>query len=130
MKKGGIWIELTTLLIPDLNSDKGEISELISFILELDHNIPWHVSRFFPHHQMLEAVPTDINLIYEFLESAKNRGILYLYGGNIMSEKWTDTACPQCGSILISRVGYTTTLKNISLGSCTQCGNDIPGIWK
>jgi len=129
MKKRGIWIELTTLLIPNLNSDKKEISELITFILDLDDKIPWHVSRFFPHHNMLETSPTDINLMYEFLETAKERGIQYLYGGNIMAEKWANTYCTECGSLLISRMGYTTTLKNISQGNCTRCGNHTPGIW-
>lgn len=130
MKKAGVWIELTTLLIPDLNSDKEEISELITFIVNLDNKIPWHVSRFFPHYYMLETAPTDINLIFEFLENAKKMGIQYLYAGNISAEKWANTYCIKCGSLLISRIGYTTTLKNISHGTCTQCGNHIPGIWE
>ncbi|MCK4836103.1 MAG: AmmeMemoRadiSam system radical SAM enzyme, partial [Candidatus Aminicenantes bacterium] len=129
MKESGIWIELTTLLIPDLNTDEKEINGLINFILNLDEEIPWHVSRFFPHFKFLDTTATEITTITGFLKSAKKMGIKYLYGGNIMSDEWSDTYCPECKALLIKRSGYTTRIVNLSEGICKQCGTSIPGIW-
>lgn len=129
MKKNGIWIELTTLIIPDLNSEEHEIKELISFILNLDENIPWHVSRFFPNYKFSDASSTNPEMIYEFLEIGKKMGLKYIYSGNTLGDKWSDTYCPNCDSILIKRNGYNTKILNTSKGICYKCGNSIPGVW-
>lgn len=125
----GIWIEVTTLLIPGLNSDPDELEQLISFIGEVDRNIPWHVSRFFPHHKLLDVPVTDSRIIFDALQTAKELGLKYLYGGNIASDKWSDTSCPSCSTLLIERSGYYTSVRNISSGECVNCGENIPGVW-
>ena len=130
MKEHGIWIELTTLIIPDLNSDEKELEDLISFIRNLDQNIPWHVSRFFPHHKLHDIEITETETIFNSLEKAKNIGLKHLYGGNIASNKWSNTYCPNCNSILIERNGYYTKILNFSRGKCGTCGNSIHGVWK
>ena len=129
MKNRGIWVELTTLLIPGLNSDKDELKKLISFITELDPAIPWHVSRFFPHHKLLDTPITDTGLIFDVLQTAKETGIKYLYGGNIASDKWSNTTCPSCEALLIERSGYYTQVRNMSAGTCTNCGEKIAGVF-
>lgn len=129
MKEKGTWIELTTLLIPDLNTDQEEIEKLISFIAELDPQIPWHVSRFFPNYRLLDKPITDTKMIFSALETARQMGLKYLYGGNIASDKWSNTYCPSCGALLVERSGYYTTLPGISAGECTQCREKIPGVW-
>ena len=130
MKESGIWIELTTLLIPDLNSDEGEIKELISFIVNLDENIPWHVSRFFPHHNLLDCSITDTTTMFNFLEMGNKMGLKHLYGGNISSDKWSHTTCPECHAVLIERNGYHTQIANFTNGICGSCGHFIHGVWK
>jgi len=129
MREFGIWIELTTLLIPGLNDDQTEVGQLIHFILDLDRDIPWHVSRFFPHYQLLETSPTDVALITSVLQSARSRGLKFLYGGNFSSSDWTDTCCPDCGALLIERNGYSTKIPELTRGACSKCGYLIPGIW-
>jgi len=130
MRELGIWIEVTTLLIPGLNDDQTEVGQLIRFLHDLDVNIPWHVSRFFPHYQLMDTSPTNVSDITAFLESARSRGLKYLYGGNFMSTEWANTHCPECGALLIERNGYSTSIQNLSTGNCTGCGNSIPGIWE
>lgn len=132
MKEKGIWVELTTLIIPGLNDDPGEIRELISFILSVDETIPWHVSRFYPQHQLTNLPPTSPNSIFDALETGADMGLQYLYAGNIGSEKWEDTRCPNCGELLITRSGYFTRVKNLdaSKGQCGKCGHPIAGVWK
>lgn len=129
MKEKGIWVEVTTLLIPGLNSSQDELTNLISFIVELDRDIPWHVSRFFPHYKLLDAPPTDTGMIFDILETAKDMGLKYLYGGNIASDKWSNTNCLKCGTLLIERSGYYTNVRNLAAGECKNCGEQIPGVW-
>lgn len=129
MKESNIWIELTTLLIPDLNTDETEIRQLIDFILNLKRDIPWHVSRFFPHFQLQDILPTQIDIIHKYLHLAREMGIQYVYGGNIMPDQWSNTICPDCGELLIERNGYHVRVKQLSNGKCRNCGHSIPGIW-
>ncbi len=129
MKEKGIWVEVTTLLIPGLNTDKEGLKELISFIVGVDENIPWHVSRFFPQHRLVDIPITPGESIYNALEMGKEMGIKYLYGGNIASDKWSDTFCSACGTLLIERSGYFTSIRSVAAGVCTHCKNSIPGVW-
>lgn len=55
MKELGIWVEVTTLLIPGLNDGEEELGELAAFIASLGAETPWHISRFHP------PVPDDPN---------------------------------------------------------------------
>jgi pyruvate formate lyase activating enzyme len=130
MKQKGIWVEVTTLLIPGLNSDREEVKQLISFILSVDATIPWHVSRFYPQYKLADIPPTDSGTIFDFLETAKEMGLQYLYAGNIRSGQWEDTHCPQCNTLLIERQGYFTRILDLSNGKCGSCGHPIPGVWK
>ena len=130
MKQKGIWIELTTLLIPGLNTDKNQIKALIAFILEVDSHIPWHVSRFFPQHRMRDMPTTAMDTIYNALERGKEMGLKFLYSGNITPNQWTNTYCPPCGNLLIERNGYNTLVHSFSHGKCSQCQTPIPGIWQ
>ena len=91
IKAKGIWVELTTLLIPGLNTDKQEIEELISFILSVDDMIPWHVSRFFPQHRLLDVSPTPTGAIYEALEMGRDRGLQFVYAGNVLDSDLEST---------------------------------------
>lgn len=129
MKARGIWIELTTLLIPGLNDDPGEVKDLISFIVDVDPEIPWHVSRFYPQHRLTDVAPTDPRAIYGFLEMAQDLGLQYVYAGNVASDKWEDTRCPRCETLLIRRSGYSTRVKNMDRSVCTACGHKIAGFW-
>lgn len=129
LKNLGIWIELTTLIVPGLNTDLEEIKKLIDFILDLDPDTPWHVSRFFPVYKAEEIKPTETEFIENVLLTAKKSGLKYLYGGNFNSDIWESTFCPSCGSELIKREGYRTNIKNLSEGKCEKCGTKIPGVW-
>lgn len=130
MKQKGIWVEVTTLLIPGLNSDQAELKQLLSFILSVDTAIPWHVSRFYPQYKLTDISPTDPGTIFDILEIAKEMGLQYLYAGNIRSGQWENTYCPQCKSLLIERQGYFTRILDLSNGKCGSCGHSIPGVWK
>jgi len=129
MKAKGIWVELTTLMIPGLNDNPEEIKQLISFILEVDPSMPWHVSRFYPQYRMTDIPPTNPRSIYNVLEMASKMGVKYLYAGNVGSENWSDTRCPSCENTLIERDGYDIRVMQLANGCCRSCGQPIAGVW-
>jgi pyruvate formate lyase activating enzyme len=130
MKEKNIWVELTTLLIPGLNDDPKEIRELVSFIVSVDDTIPWHVSRFYPQHQLNNLPPTSPQAIFDCLKIGTEMGLKYLYAGNISADKWEDTWCPNCGELLVKRSGYFTRVQHLSDGKCGKCSHPIAGVWK
>lgn len=130
LRARGIWLEITTLLIPGLNDDCEEIKHLISFLLQLDERIPWHVSRFFPQYQLQNIPPTAQDSIEKFLRLGAEMGLKYLYGGNLTADCWNDTYCPRCEKKLIRRLGYQTEIIALQSGKCQFCGQNIPGVWE
>ncbi len=130
MKDMGVWLEVTTLLIPGLNDDPREITGLISFLRGVGEDVPWHVSRFFPQYQLAEIPPTEAAAIHACLQRAEEQGLKFPYGGNLPDSRWSNTRCPTCRETLIERSGYR--IKNIGLdsGSCRFCGARVPGTWE
>lgn len=130
MKEKGIWVELTTLLIPGLNTNEKELEALISFILSVDAAMPWHVSRFFPQYRLLDAPPTPTRSIFNAVEMGKAMGLHYVYAGNVADDRFSHTQCSSCGTVLIERNGYNTRLLNLTDGKCNKCSQITAGVWQ
>ncbi|MCP4146266.1 MAG: AmmeMemoRadiSam system radical SAM enzyme [bacterium] len=129
MKEYGVWVEVTTLLITGLNTGEKELEGLIAFLLEVDAGMPWHVSRFFPQHRLVDRGPTPVKEIFRVLDRAENMGIKFLYAGNVQDNRFSDTKCPSCNSLLIERSGYSTIIRHLADGKCDSCNLAIPGVW-
>lgn len=128
-KRRGIWIEITTLVIPGLNDDHAQLDGIARFIAdELGPETPWHVSRFFPHHLLTDLPPTPLAALERALEAGDKAGLRYIYEGNVAAGR-EQTVCPSCGAVVIGRAGYTVTTLNLRDGACGTCGKTIPGIW-
>ncbi|MBF0215698.1 MAG: AmmeMemoRadiSam system radical SAM enzyme [Candidatus Omnitrophica bacterium] len=130
MKKAGIWVEITTLLIPGLNDSAGELSDIAGFIAGVDSGIPWHISRFHPDHKYTGIVPTPPESLEKAKEIGMTKGLKYVYMGNVA--KGGDTECPKCGKIIIERDGFSSLKKArlFSSGKCLSCGEKIEGVWE
>jgi len=84
IKKRGIHLEITTLIIPDKNDTEKELKAIAGFIAKkLSKDTPWHVSRFFPHHEFLNMMPTPVEKILRAAEIGKEAGLKFVYTGNI-----------------------------------------------
>ena len=130
LREQGIFIEVTTLLIPGLNDDSTELKNLVSFIAdELGPDVPWHVSRFYPTYRMTDKPPTPVKTILDARELGLKNGLRYVYVGNVPGENGENTNCYQCGSLLIERYGYTIRENRIDQGKCPDCGAEIEGIF-
>jgi len=128
MKKLGIWVEVTTLVIPGVNDSSDEINEIANFIaLELGHDTPWHLSRFFPHNKMPNTPPTPPQTLQNARAIGFAAGLKYVYLGNVRGS--SNTICPACDEVLIQREDYFIGDVNINEGKCKKCGESIAGIW-
>ena len=118
-------LEITTLLIDDLNTSNEELKMLCNFIYnELGSEVPLHFSRFFPMNKMNDKNPTKIATLEKAKEIAIDTGLEYVYLGNVNTDK--NSYCPNCGELLISRIGYCNRdKKRIKDGHCTNCGHKL-----
>jgi len=123
-----IWTEITTLLVTGENDSVQELNRAAEFISEINRDIPWHVSRFFPQYKFSNYKPTDLKSIDAALAAGEKAGLNYVYSGNVCNE--LPTICPQCKTSLIIRSGYNVLKNEVIDGSCPHCKRIIPGIWK
>jgi pyruvate formate lyase activating enzyme len=127
----GIETEVTTLVIPDLNDSESELTDIATFLVNISPDIPWHVSAFSPAYKMMDTPPTPTGTVINAWKIGKKAGLHYVYAGNISDTQHTSTICPTCNAVLIERVGYNTTIKDIDLstGNCIHCHTKIYGVW-
>ena len=128
-KRLGIWIEITTLIIPQLNDSEENLKEIVAFIKDVGVEIPWHVSRFYPKYQLIDFSPTPIETLCKAKEIGLEAGLKYVYQGNVSGDG-ENTYCYACGELLIERYGYRVTKNKIVNSSCFSCGVEIDGVWK
>ena len=124
-KDRGPHLEITTLLIGDLNTSKEEIRNLCEFVYyELDKKVPIHFSRFFPQYKMQDIPATDTLLLERARDIAKDVGLEYVYLGNMPSDN--NSYCPKCGELLVERNGFKAKgNKKIRDGHCLTCGHEL-----
>ncbi|MDA8125788.1 MAG: AmmeMemoRadiSam system radical SAM enzyme [Deltaproteobacteria bacterium] len=129
MKELGIWVEVTTLLIPGLNDGERALRGIAEFIGSLGTETPWHISRFHPRYRMLETSPTPADLLHRAVKIGEAAGLKYVYCGNLPGDEGEDTFCARCGFPLIKRCGYTVGMQNLVGSACPHCGTPLEGIF-
>ncbi|MFW5866052.1 MAG: AmmeMemoRadiSam system radical SAM enzyme [Nanoarchaeota archaeon] len=122
----GVWVEVTTLLIPGKNDSEKELQNIASFIASIDKDIPWHVSAFHPHHRMSDLSPTRPEQLEKAFRIGKEAGLNHIYLGNIYDPDRSMTICPSCGAKVIGR---QPGLDGSVDGVCPECGYEIEGVW-
>lgn len=114
-------IEITNLLIPDLNDTEEEIRRLVNFVSEIGKETPLHFSRYFPHYKWT-TTSTPASTIVKAYKIAKEK-LMYVYVGNIYIEDISnDTFCPGCGNLLVERSFMSGRVVGIEKGVCSNCG--------
>jgi len=128
-KNLGIWIELTTLIIPGYNDSEEEFKAIAQFIKnDLGIETPWHVSAFYPTYKLTDASRTPAKTLQKAREIGIEEGLRYVYLGNIPGSDGENTYCWSCNKLVIGRYGYTISEYNIKNGACTFCGAIIDGV--
>ena len=129
MKEMGVWLEVTTLLIPGLNDSTEELNETARFLAGLDPNIPWHISRFHPTYNLTNIRSTPPDSIKRARDLGYEAGLKYVYTGNLPGDVGEKTFCHNCHELLIDRVGFNVIQNKIKDELCPKCGIKIPGVW-
>lgn len=123
LHEAGVHVEITNLLIPDVNDSPEQIEDLISFIESLDSTIPLHISRYFPYGSY-NVPPTPVKTMLRVYEQTHAR-LPYVYLGNIVLLEGQNTLCPDCGALLVRRRGYGTEVGTVKKNRCPVCGREV-----
>lgn len=128
MRELGIWVEVTTLVIPGLNDSEEELRDIAKFLVSVDRDIPWHLSRFHPDYELLDTPATPVRTLRKAAEIGRTEGLRYIYLGNVWGEG-ESTFCPKCGENIITREGFWVKSNLLEDGRCPNCGQKIAGIF-
>lgn len=129
MVKMGIWVEVTTLVVPTKNDSDDELRQIASFIKnELADHVPWHLSRFHPEYKEDKLPQTPAQTIHRAMQIGLEEGLKYVYAGNIPHDDAENTYCPGCGEMVIERCGFNVTSKQLSNSKCLNCSTKIEGV--
>ncbi len=130
LKEKKVWFEITNLIIPTLNDDTKDIEDICTWINKnLGTKYPLHFTAFYPCYNLLNMPPTPKETLVKARNIAKKIGLEYIYLGNILTDKYSNTHCPKCNKTLIERNYFEINNNNIKNGNCIFCGEKIDGIF-
>jgi len=125
----GIWLEVTTLVIPGENDSDEDLGGCARFIAEqLGPDVPWHVSGFHPTYLLTERPSTPVETLRRAVRIGREAGLQFVYEGNVPGEG-EDTVCPSCKKAVVSRVGYLVRGNRLREGRCPDCSAAVAGVW-
>jgi pyruvate formate lyase activating enzyme len=126
----GIWLEITTLIVPGLNDSEEQLRGIAHFIVsELGPQTPWHVTQFYPTFRLTVVPRTPVATLRSARSIGLEAGLHYVYEGNVPGEGGENSCCPSCGGLLIKRYGYIIEKNLLARGKCPGCGRAIEGLW-
>ncbi|MFQ5427815.1 MAG: AmmeMemoRadiSam system radical SAM enzyme [Thermodesulfobacteriota bacterium] len=129
MRRLGIWVEVTTLIIPGYNNSPEELRDIARWIYKTDKTMPWHISAFYPTYKLLDAPPTSADDLIKARDIGLGEGLRYVYTGNIPGLQGESTYCYNCGELIIERLGFSTGEALLQGSMCPFCQARIDGIW-
>jgi pyruvate formate lyase activating enzyme len=126
----GLHLEVTTLVIPTVNAEEAQLRALAERLAaDVGADVPWHVSAYHPAH-MFTARPTSPAEVRRAWEIGRAAGLRYVYPGNLGDGLPPHTYCPDCGTLLIRRRGFSVLDNRLVNGACPQCGLAVAGVWQ
>ncbi len=133
MKKNGVHVEITNLIVPSRNDDMKMIERMCQWIArEVGRDTPLHFSRFHPDHKLRHLPPTPVKTLLQARKIAVDQGIRFVYVGNVPGNEFNSTFCPGCAKKIIDRRGYHIVSNDVDeqTGQCKHCQTPIAGVWK
>jgi pyruvate formate lyase activating enzyme len=128
MRTLGVWVEITTLVIPSMNDAEEELRSIARWIYGTDKTMPWHISAFHPAYRLMDVRSTPASAIERAREIGLEEGLRYVYTGNIPGLKGESTYCHNCGRLVIERHGFTVGRNLVRGGACPFCSSVIDGV--
>lgn len=124
----GVWVEVTTLVIPGVNDSDRELHDIAQFVRSVGPEVPWHVSQFYPTYKMLDRSVTPLDTLRRARQIGLHAGLQYVYEGNVPGQGGEDTVCYLCGTVLVERVGSSLVANRIRKGCCPTCRSPVHGV--
>ena len=129
--RAGVWVEVTTLVVPGMNDSEEELRQIAEFIAtRLGPHVPWHVSRFHGDYQQRSAPATPLATLELARDLGLRAGLKYVYGGNAPGQVDERTYCTRCREVLIDRLGFTVENLRLKNGLCPNCQTPAEGVWE
>lgn len=128
MRRLGVWVEVTTLIIPGLNDDQEGLREIARFLVSVGPEIPWHVSAFHPTYRLTDRPRTPVETLRKAREIGLREGLRFVYSGNVPGDEGENTTCPGCGKRVVRRFGFRVLENRIRNGHCPECGTTVEGL--
>lgn len=124
LKRCGVWIEVTNLVVPEVGDNPEDVEKLARWIAEkLGDETPFHLLRFHPHYKMTDYPATPVSTLERLAEVAKRAGLKHVFIGNVWGHPLEHTYCPGCGYPVIERYGFFVTAWRLTEGNkCPRCG--------
>jgi pyruvate formate lyase activating enzyme len=125
-EKWGMHVEVVTNIIPTMNDDEEQLKGIAGWIrTELGEMTPWHVTRFYPHHQSHHLPPTPVATLERAIAIGREAGLRFIYAGNIPGHPSENTTCYSCGKLVVKRRGYQVRLVGLAGSKCRFCGAEL-----
>ena len=129
MRERGVWVELTTLIIPSLNDDPGDLRAMAEWIATaVGPQTPWHLTRFQPAYRLSGLAETPAATLVAAAEIAREVGLRHVYVGNAPEVEAAATICSGCGERLIGRSDFAVTEWHLVAGRCPRCKRSLAGV--
>ncbi|HEX5702665.1 MAG TPA: AmmeMemoRadiSam system radical SAM enzyme [Pyrinomonadaceae bacterium] len=129
LSSSNVWLELSTVIIPDLNDTDEELTDIARFIKhDLGVDTPWHLARFFPAYEMSHLSPTPIETLERARQIGLAEGLRYVYLSNVPLPHKQNTSCGNCAYTIIQRHGFKLMSNHIKDGCCPNCQTRVPGV--
>ena len=125
----GVWLEISTPLIPTINSDVTSIGQIAKFIASIDTNIPWHLGRFNPDFKLQKLPPTSIDMLKQARKIGLDAGLKYVYVERALGSEGRTTYCSSCGKPLITREIWKLENNDLKDNKCPNCQTLVAGKW-
>jgi pyruvate formate lyase activating enzyme len=125
-QKWHMHVEVVTNVIPTMNDDEEQLEDIATWIRDnLGELTPWHVTRFYPHHQMQHLPPTPVATLERAYNIGKRVGLRFVYVGNLPGHSAESTVCPSCGKVVVQRIGYQVAIQGLDGSKCRFCGAEL-----
>ena len=127
--EAGVWVEVTTLVVPGFNDSDAELGAIARHLAGLGRDIPWHVSRFHPDYRLGDVPPTPSRTIERACALGREAGLRYVYPGNLPGHDGESTRCPGCATMVLERSGFRLVRASLREGRCAACGTAVAGVF-
>ncbi len=124
--KWDMHVEVVTNVIPTMNDNEPHLSGIATWIRDnLGELTPWHVTRFYPMHNLNYLPPTPVSTLEKAYRVGKEAGLKFVYLGNVPGHEYENTVCYSCGKLNVRRVGYDTQVLGLDGSRCQFCGAEL-----